>query len=516
MTGTHRTTSLAHCCRIPADNTGSTWTRLSDAPWNARQSGALVALPGGDLLLAGGTNGLSVLLDCWRSSDGGESWFSVTDSTMPPRHGFAFAVLPSGTVVISGGASDAAGSILLNDVWMSAAPNQGTSWRTVVSSAGWSVRSRHGMVSLPDGVLLLAGGIDTVSSLNDVWESTDDGASWALVAATSRWSARHSFAMVALPDEAVLIMGGSTAIAKRRQVWRSEDRGRTFALAAKWPNGLVGVAATTLGGAVYVVGGVYVGSFTNTVLRSVDGGFTWDVVDPTTWQGRGYHGVAALADSTLVLASGNSDAGVLNDVWVSHGARNTTIRDARCSTPLRAVCTAPVGVATVTVGIDAEAGSVSPPNGASDVVPAAFTPPLPSIIPVESPSREATLSFRVEWTSPVAGLDPEDFVVAPSPIGILSRSLQGSGRSYTLSLVLDSHAAAGSCPPGYRMSPGGDLCGRAVESLGSWQDHQEGCAPYTLAVVPSASAWAFLLSLRAWSMQDYWYVLLGWCCPRRR
>jgi hypothetical protein len=73
--------------------------------------------------------------------------------------------------------------------WFFGDENYTETWTEVNASAGWSARSAHTSVAMPDGSIVLMGGY--IGSLkNDVWRSTDNGATWTEVNANAGWSTR--------------------------------------------------------------------------------------------------------------------------------------------------------------------------------------------------------------------------------------------------------------------------------------------------------------------------------------
>jgi len=136
------------------------------------------------------------------------------------------------------------------------------------ASSGWSERSRHNSVALPDGSIVLMGGWGGHKTLNDTWRSTDMGAHWTLMNANSGWLARWSPSSVALPDGSIVLMGGYIGGPNSNDTWRSTDKG------AHW-------------------------------VRLPDAG----------WSAREGHSSVVLPDGSIVLTGGEYWDGTLNDTW---------------------------------------------------------------------------------------------------------------------------------------------------------------------------------------------------------
>ena len=118
--------------------------------------------------------------------------------------------MPDGTIVLMGGLQ---GSNLKNDVWRSM--DKGVTWTQMTGAAGWSTRwFHHSSVAMSDGTIVLMGGSGFGSTfVNDVWRSTDNGATWTQLP-DAGWSARGGHTSVSLSDGSIVLMGASS------DVWR--------------------------------------------------------------------------------------------------------------------------------------------------------------------------------------------------------------------------------------------------------------------------------------------------------
>jgi PGF-pre-PGF domain-containing protein len=115
-----------------------------------------------------------------------------------------------------------------NDTWRST--DEGATWTQVNASGGWSTRQEHSSVVMPDGSIVLMGGWDAtygVGYKNDTWQSTDEGATWTQVNASAGWSARCGHTSVVLPDGSILLMGGLDINGNgiKNDVWRLTTAG---------------------------------------------------------------------------------------------------------------------------------------------------------------------------------------------------------------------------------------------------------------------------------------------------
>lgn len=196
---------------------GRSWVELDDwAPWPDRAYHAMVLQEeDAELVLLGGRAGGEALHDVWISDDGGRSWWEVAaQAAWEARSEMAVAVLPDGRLVLAGGVTAAAR--LLNDVWLS--DESAAHWMLVASSAPWAPRAGHSMVLLAGGSLLLAGGQAQATERplrRDAYVSLDGGSSWTLATSNARWAPRAGHAALALPDGRMVVLGGDTGAAYR-------------------------------------------------------------------------------------------------------------------------------------------------------------------------------------------------------------------------------------------------------------------------------------------------------------
>jgi len=240
------------------------------------------------------------------------SWKELTASAgWSARRYHSSVVLPDGSIVVMGGL----GTSYKNDVWRST--DKGATWTQMTASAGWSARYGQSSVALPDGSIVVMGGY-TGSYKNDVWRSTDNGATWTQMTAGAGWSARSSHRSVALPDGSIVLMGGERG-SNLHDVWRSTDNGATWTqmtAGAGWSARYGHSSVVLPDGSIVVMGGDD-GSEKNDVWRSTDNGATWmQVTAGAGWAGRHGHTSVALPDGSIVLMGGYAGSNT-NEVWQS-------------------------------------------------------------------------------------------------------------------------------------------------------------------------------------------------------
>ena len=213
--------------------------------------------------------------------------------------------------------------------WYFGDENFNKTWRLVNASAAWTARDYHSTVAMPDGSIILMGGVNG-NLKNDVWRSTDKGKMWTLVNASAGWSARYRFNSVVMPDGSIVLIGGFGSFTTSDDVWRSTDNGVTWirqTASAEWaPRGAQSSVAMP-DGSIILTGG-YDGNtdlMVNDVWRSTDNGESWTLENASAgWSGREYHTMVVMPDGSIVLmGGGDMDIGYRNDVWRSADAGAT-------------------------------------------------------------------------------------------------------------------------------------------------------------------------------------------------
>ncbi len=186
------------------------FTPVSNTMSSPRYQAAATLLPDGDVLVAGGGDafGLSELAraDVY---DPATNAF-LTGPAAPPSMGTArqsemMTTLADGKVLVAGG-TDNGVPVASGEVYDPAT----NSW-TAVSNSMSDPRANGGIAPLPDGDALVAGGESSSTPLTTV-ATTDlyDPATNAFTAGPAMSTPREDFGMVALPDGSVLAAGGSS------------------------------------------------------------------------------------------------------------------------------------------------------------------------------------------------------------------------------------------------------------------------------------------------------------------
>lgn len=306
------------------------WTELnSSAGWPARGGlTGVVAMPDGSIVLMGGENNGTIsrfLNDVWRSTDNGVTWTQQTaNATWSGRDNFPGIVSTDGSIIVAGGYAIGTGGYA-NDTWRST--DKGVTWVQVNTNSGWSARWGHGGVAMPDGsILIMGGGVGPhgYPIPSDVWRSTDKGATWTEINSSPGWSPRRNFATALLPDGNIVIMGGmiNSSDQDSNETWKSTDRGLTWTLintSSGWLPRRALSDAVLPDGSIFLMGGRYTlkNIYLNDTWKSTDEGATWSLVNVSSgWNERYSQHSMAMPDGSIILLGGmNDDTNYRNDTW---------------------------------------------------------------------------------------------------------------------------------------------------------------------------------------------------------
>ncbi|MFC2052645.1 kelch repeat-containing protein, partial [Chloroflexota bacterium] len=162
---------------------------------SARSSHAIVFDSNRDkVVLFGSWNGSTHLGDTWEYDGTSQTWTEVTPVTSPPARSSHAIVFDSnrGKVVLFGGWN---GSTNLDDTWEYDGTSQ--TWTEVTPTSSPSARSSHAIVFDSNrGKVVLFGGWNGSTNLDDTWEYDGTSQTWTEVTPTSSPSARYAHAMV--------------------------------------------------------------------------------------------------------------------------------------------------------------------------------------------------------------------------------------------------------------------------------------------------------------------------------
>ena len=255
------------------------------------------------------------------------AWNQMNASTgWSAREYHSSVVMPDGSIVLMGGVDG--GYVSYNDTWRSM--NNGVTWTLVNVSSGWSARYGHSSVVLTDGSIVLMGGcFGDGPCKNDTWRSIDNGTTWMLMNASAGWSERGIHTSAVMPDGSIVLMGGFDGNPYlKNDTWRSTDNGVSWTLmnaSSGWSERRGHCSVAIPDGSIVLMGGDGgVESLKNDTWRSTDMGSTWALINASSgWSIREYHSSVAMPDGSIILMGGWGRLGwdgtnnANNDTWRS-------------------------------------------------------------------------------------------------------------------------------------------------------------------------------------------------------
>ena len=334
---------------------GSAWTQLvspgctTSCPASppARDSASMAYdAATGKVVVFGGASGGSTLNDTW--SWGGGAWTQLVSpgctSACPispsARFGQSMAYdAATGTIVLFGGGASCGG--LCNDTWSF----NGSAWTQLVSpgcgaSCPNSPPARYVASMAYDaasGTVLLFGGTDSSSNLNDIWSF--NGSAWTqLIAngAAGSPSARYGMGLTYdAATSAIILFGGYNGSSNLNDTWSFNGsawteliaNGASGSPAARYGVGMTYDAAT---GTIVLFGGS-TGSHPNDTWSF--NGSAWSNVTPVSPPGRFQASMAYDAATGTALLFGGQGAcgGFCNDTWGWNGSAWTQLVSPGCT-----------------------------------------------------------------------------------------------------------------------------------------------------------------------------------------
>lgn len=197
-----------------------TWTLVTaNAGWSIRHEFALCE-HNGKMIISGGYGGYSFRSDVWSSSDA-SSWTqkatNIDGSRGGPREHIMASYLDS--LWIMGGDMTVPAVSTINRIYNS--PDDGATWNYIGLGAFGSRREHQYVISYDELGLVVIGGSDGSSALNDVWE-TVDGSTFTEIVQVVPYTARSDFGFVKHFGKAYIIGGINAVGAVLGDVWRGD------------------------------------------------------------------------------------------------------------------------------------------------------------------------------------------------------------------------------------------------------------------------------------------------------
>jgi hypothetical protein len=302
------------------------WVNITGSPgWTARTDPQVVYMPNGDIILMGGDVASSLANvgqhNIWKSSDSGVTWVEQNASSVGVITSDSPTVaMPDGSIVAMASFSNI----------VSRSTDAGITWSTINASTGWGHVETEPLVVLPNGNLVLMGGLNftfpaTYTDLNFVWRSTDMGTTWTEVNANASWSPREGASAVAMPDGSIILMGGLNRIGPPHNVnnetWRSTDEGVTWTevnASSGWRARYYFNAVLMPDNNIVIMGGSDNRNDLNDTWRSTDGGVHWTEINQSAgWQVRSGSASVVTSDGSIILFGGANWTTYINfnDTW---------------------------------------------------------------------------------------------------------------------------------------------------------------------------------------------------------
>jgi N-acetylneuraminic acid mutarotase len=338
----------------PALAIGATW-RAAHNLNVAREGHTATLLPNGKVLVAGGisstTSFYGFLTSCELYDPATDTW-TLTGSLGTERSGHTATLLPNGKVLVVGGVNN---SGFLNSAELYD-PATGT-WSPAATFTG--ARASHTATLLPNGKVLVVGGQDSSTSSTNTALLYDPGSgTWA--SARPLTTARRTHTASLLPDGTVLVAGGynyTDGSLNTAQIYTPDSGAGTWSSETTFTNARSDQTATALpGGLVLVAGGVGPSGALNTPLYSYARG-EWGNPGPNMLEARWDHTATLLPNGQVLVAGGLNSDSWLNSAEIYSGGTDGTWSATTSLTAARAWHTAtllPNGQVLVTGGRESD------------------------------------------------------------------------------------------------------------------------------------------------------------------
>ncbi len=275
-------------------------------------------LPNGDILIAGGTNGPSILSHAELFTPGADTFSPVNGDMRYVRDLHTATLLPNGRVLIAGGFTTNATSTGSTNTAEIYYPD---TKRFLETSPMISSRSNHTAITLPDGRVFVAGGFgpgDVITPTAEIFISTSNR--WMAAADMPGGCQRAIHAAVQLRDGRILLIGGvnsdgpMSTTAAYDPAANSWNCGSVSPIGTGAPGGVTGLRSHTatllFDGRVLVTGGNDGLGEANKSYIYDPLGDTWTLTDGLPLlQPRFNHTATALPNGTVMISGGSQRFG---------------------------------------------------------------------------------------------------------------------------------------------------------------------------------------------------------------
>jgi hypothetical protein len=191
----------------PAGGTNGTWTATGSLN-TARDSHTATLLPNGMVLVAGGldsTNNASASAELFDPAGGTNGTWTATGSLNTARYGHTATLLPNGMVLVAGGLDSSGHPSASAELFDPAGGTNGT-WTATTGTLN-TARFQHTATLLPNGMVLVAGGFNyTTGFLVSAELYNPVNGTWTATGSLN--TARDNHTATLLPNGMVLVAGG--------------------------------------------------------------------------------------------------------------------------------------------------------------------------------------------------------------------------------------------------------------------------------------------------------------------
>ncbi len=290
------------------DPQSGTFTGETNTPMTSvRFEHTATLLPTGKVLIAGGYDATSSVLNTAELYDPATRTFTPSKSGVmnSAREAHTATLLPNGQLLIAGGVNQ---SVSVNTAELYSSGGTFTATSTAMSS----VRFEHTATLLSDGTVLIAGGLDASFTATSSAEIYDPAVPTLTPAGATMMSPRASHTATLLPNGKVLIAGGDTGsgISNSAELY-DKATGFTSPLTLMTSRRTGHIATLLAGGKVLIAGGNNASATVNTAELYDPATLTFTATAVPMISAR-YHHTATLLRNGKVLITGGDNPAVLS------------------------------------------------------------------------------------------------------------------------------------------------------------------------------------------------------------
>jgi len=221
MGGTDGATLLNDTWR--STDKGVTWVEQNaSSGWLPRYGHTSIALDDDSIITMGGQGDTIILNDVWRSTDKGVTWVEQNANPIwEARYHHQSVVSPDDSIILFGGDG------ITGNYSCYISTDKGITWEEIIPEGGNIFLQGMTGVGMPNGDLVIMSGADEVGTpLNKTWLSKDQGVTW-IPLPDAGWSPRYYGESTVLPEGDIIILGGIMGSSYGNDVWKLSPQGST-------------------------------------------------------------------------------------------------------------------------------------------------------------------------------------------------------------------------------------------------------------------------------------------------